>query len=339
MTRTLYLHIGSHRTATTSIQSFLHRNFDALVENGCLLPFRKPRHVGLINDIFDGNRKVPEVAKDLKKRADNKAPAAEISRIILSDEDVSMRHDVSRLGAFREHFDVKVVYSLRRQDLWLESWYFQNVKWQWNPSLSHCTFDEFLARREEFHWIHYDRYVRHLEDVFGAENILLNVFEKSQMPEGPVATFCRMTANEALIGAAPEPHVNSSMSATMVEFARHLPMDELAPPQRHSLRRSLEAVDRDVLGHTGKQSERLMPLDLRQAILAEYEAGNRALAARYFDREDLFLEPLPAPDMPLAQLTIPQDSAEMLAQFVAPLVRQMAMDGFFSTPKPTAKNK
>lgn len=44
MTRTLHLHIGSHRTATTSIQSFLRHNLKALIEHGCLLPFRKPRH-------------------------------------------------------------------------------------------------------------------------------------------------------------------------------------------------------------------------------------------------------------------------------------------------------
>ncbi len=330
MARTLYLHIGSHRTATTSIQSFLLRNFEALIAQGCLLPFRKPRHFEMINAIFAGERKIDKVAEQLHERADSKAPEAEITRLILSDEDISMRRDISVLGEFRNHFDVKVVYSLRRQDLWLESWYFQNIKWQWNPSLSHCTFQEFLDRRDEFHWIHYDRYVRHLEEVFGAENIILNVFEKGQMPDGPVAAFCRATGNEALIGATPEPHVNFSMSAAMVEFARHLPMDELAPPQRELLRRALEAVDRDILGHAGKQSERLMPLDLRQAILSEYEAGNSALAARHFNRDALFLDPLPEADAPLAQLVIPQNSQDLIAQFVAPLLRQMAADGLIS---------
>lgn len=333
MTRTLYLHIGSHRTATTSIQRFLLRNFDALVAMGCLLPFRKPRHFEMINAIFDGNRTIDRAAAQLNERADSKAPEHEITRLVVSDEDICMRPDISVLGGFREHFDVKVIYALRRQDLWLESWYFQNIKWQWNPSLSHITFDEFLARREEFHWIHYDRYVRHLEEVFGRENVILNVFEKKQMPDGPVAAFCRHVGLESLIGASPAPHVNSSMSAAMVEFARHLPMDEFAPPQRDILRRALEQVDRDVLGHTGKQSERLMPPDLRQAILSEYEPGNRALAERYFDREALFLEPLPAANAPLAQLAIPPNSADLMAQFVAPLLRQMVKDGMISQPQ------
>lgn len=333
MTRTLYLHIGSHRTATTSIQRFLLNNFDTLIQHGCLLPFRKPRHFEMINTIFAGGRSVEQAAAQLNDRADSKADIAEIDRMILSDEDICMRSDVSVLGQFRDHFDVKVIFSLRRQDLWLESWYFQNIKWQWNPSLSHCTFDEFLARRSEFHWVHYDNYVRHLEEVFGAENILLNVFEKEQMPDGPIATVCQMTGLEALIGTGQQPHVNSSMSASMVEFTRHLPMDEFDPAKRDLLRHALETVDRTVHGHTGKQSERLMPPDLRQAILSEYEAGNRALSARYFNREALFLQPLPAADAPLAHLALPQDAAGVIEQFVAPLLRQLVEDGALSSPK------
>lgn len=336
MTRTLYLHIGCHRTATTSIQRFLLQNFDALIAQGCLLPFRKPRHFEMINAVIGGSRSIDQAAAQLNDRANSKEPAARISRIIVSDEDICMRPDISILGKFREHFDVKVIYALRRQDLWLESWYFQNIKWQWNPGLSHCTFSEFLDRREEFHWIHYDRYVRHLEEVFGAENVILNIFEKEQMPKGPVAAFCEATGLEEVIEASPAPHVNSSMSAAMVEFARHLPMDEFKPPQRDLLRRALEAVDKKVLGHTGKQSERLMPRDLREAILSEYEAGNQALADRYFDREALFLEPLPEADAPLAKLEIPGDSPALIERFVAPLLRQMVADGMISAPQPAA---
>lgn len=325
MPRTLYLHIGAHRTATKSIQRFLLRNFDALVENGCLLPFRQPRHLGMVNKLLNGSWDVAATAADLNRRADGKK--TEITRLIVTDEDICMRRDLGVLARLRDHFDVQVVYSLRRQDLWLESWYFQNIKWQWNPELAHITFEEFLARREEFHWIHYDRYVRHLEDLFGRENILLSVFEREQMPDGPVQAFCRQTGLDGLIGAAPPPHVNSSMSAAMVEFTRHLPLDELPAPQRGELRQALETVDRTCLGHTDKQSERLLAPERRRAILAEYAPGNAELAARHFDREALFLAPLPPDDTPLAQLEIPGDTAVLIEQFVAPLLRQLVLNG------------
>lgn len=325
MTRTLYLHIGAHRTATTSIQRFLVRQFDALVAAGCLLPLRKPRHFEMMNAIFDGSRKVDDVAADLNRRADKKP--VPITKLIVTDEDISMRRDLSRLARFRDHFDVKVIYSMRRQDLWLESWYFQNIKWQWNPSLSHITFDQFLARRAEFHWIHYARYVRHLEDVFGPENLLLSVFEPAQMPSGPVQHFCRQLGLDPLIGGAPGPHINASMSAAMVEFTRHLPMHEFTPPQRERLRRALEAVDRRSLGHSGKQSERLLPPDLRAALLAEYEMGNTALARRHFGRDHLFEAPCPDKETTLAQMKIPSSNTDLMAQFVAPLLRELVVGG------------
>lgn len=334
--RTLYLHIGSHRTATKSTQQFLLRNFERLIENGYFLPFRKPRHIQLMNSLLSGNRTVADAAADIHKRADSKPH--EINNVILSDEDICMRRDLSILGEFRQHFDsVKIMFTLRRQDIWLESWYFQNVKWQWNESLSHCTFDEFLNRREEFHWIHYHRYVTHLEEVFGAENVLLNVFEKNQMPDGPVAAFCRKVGIPAMDETPANPHVNSSMSASMVEFMRHLPLDEFKPPQRELVRRALEGVDRTAFGHDQKHSERLMPPDLRRAILAEYAEGNQALARRYFDRDALFLEPLPDDDAPLAELTIPEDSKTLINTYIAPLLRHMVNEGMISAPAPAAE--
>ena len=325
MKRTLYLHIGSHRTATTSIQKFLLDNFDALLGQGCLLPYRKGRHNALMSKIFGGRRDIDEVCADFNKIADNKD--TDIQRLFVSDEDISMRRDLTPLKGFTDHFEVKIIFSVRRQDLWLESWYFQNIKWQWNPELCHLTFDEFLHKREQFHWIHYNAYVAHLEEVFGRENILLSVFEKEQQPNGPVHAFCDLTGLDELAKTKSKPHVNSSMSAPMVEFMRHLPLDEFEPPVREQFRRALDAVDQHTLGHKGKQSERLLPFDQRQRILDEYAEGNTALAQRYFGRETLFLQPLFDKDMPLAQLEIPTDPDELSKKFFAPLLRELVEKG------------
>lgn len=320
MRRTLYLHIGSHRTATTSIQHFMHSNFQALLKRGYFYPYKVARHIKLMNALFSGKQTIDEAAADLTARADG---WGDINAIVLSDEDISVRPDPGLLAAFRDHFDVKVVFSMRRQDLWLESWYFQNIKWQWNPLLSHCTFEDFLTHREEFHWIHYERYVARLEDLFGAENVLLSVFEKQQMPDGPVMEFCRQIGLDDTAGFSDAPHINSSMSAEMVEFIRHLPLHSFQPPERDLLRVALEEVDRDHLKNTGKQSERMMPHDLRRTVLQIYEDGNQTLAARRFGRPALFLDPLPDPDTALAQVTLPTDPAEVLNRFVGPLLSQL----------------
>ena len=328
MARTLYLHIGAHRTATSSIQEFLQANFDALLGQGVFHPYGVARHNDLMKKIFSGARKVEDIARTLDSRATQRNPA--IDRITLSDEDISMREDLTALAAFREHFDVKILFSLRRQDLWLESWYRQNVKWQWDPLLAHCSFNDFMARRETFHWIDYDAFLKKLEALFGRENILLSVFEKSQMPGGPVAEFCRRIGIEDRSGFTDPPHANASVSGEVTEFMRHLPLDLLDTPTRVAVQRELLRLDQDFLEHSDARSDLLLDRPAREAVMQRYAAGNRAVAQRYFDREELFLEDLPPADAPLARLRLPEDSGTLIEQYVGPLLLLLAEAGALS---------
>lgn len=330
--RTLYIHIGNHRTGTTSIQRFLYGNAGKLLENGYLYPLGVRRHDKLVRGLFSKRTRVGEVIahghkiKGISSELNAEADEAghRISSIVLSDEDICMSKDFRLLRQFREHFDVRIVFSLRRQDTWLESWYLQNIKWQWNADLSHCTFDDFLARVEDFHWLHYDTFVADLQEQFGAENVLINVFEKDQMPDGPVVDFCRLIGLNDLTGFSKPPHVNHSMSAEMTEFTRHLPLELLSNAEKYFLVDTLKRVDLKVLGNTGKQSERLMAPELRQRIIEKYSDGNRALARRYFERDALFPEPLPDQNTPLADLRIPEGSAEIIERIVSPLVLELS---------------
>lgn len=318
---TLFLHIGTHRSATTSIQAFMLANWETLLSRGIFHPMRVGRHFALFNAIFAGRRTVKEVALDLQQRA-GKHPV-EINSIVLSDEDVCMRRDLSVLGAFRNHFDVKVIFSLRRQDLWLESWYLQNIKWQWNKSLSHLSLSEFLARADEFHWAHYDRLLTHVEQVFGRENVLPYVFEKAQMPGGPVAAFCDQIGLRDLTGLKPAPHVNSSHSPAIAEFVRCLPLDEAPDKFRARLEMAVKSVDQQLAGPAAGHSSLLIDHHTRMAIMAEHATGNRNVARRYFGRDDLFLEPFPDRDAPLAQMILPSDSESLMRDFVAPMIRDL----------------
>lgn len=321
MKRTLILHIGAHRTATSALQDYLHKNFSKLHEKGFFYPFRVRRHIKLVNELFKGSRTPAEVAQDLSARADKRHK--NIRTIILSDEDICLRRDLSVLAQFREWFDVKVVFTLRRQDSWLESWFFQNIKWQWNAKLSHCTFDEFMAMREDFHWIHYDRYLRHLEALFGQENIILNVHEKTQMPGGPIEHFCDSIGLTDRSGFTQPAHINESYSPAISEFMRCLPLDEAPADYRNALTKACAQIDRELLGGGKKQSERLMPPRQRSALMAEYAEGNRAVAQRYFGRKELFLEPLPSAREPLAKMALPDDSYALMRDMVAPLLQAM----------------
>jgi hypothetical protein len=329
---TLYLHIGNHRTATSSIQAFMLANWETLLARGVFHPMRIGRHFAIFNAIFSGKRTVKEVSQDLLARA-AKHPFA-LQSIVLSDEDVCMRTDLSQLAEFRKFFDVKVVFALRRQDLWLESWFLQNIKWQWNKSMAHLTLDQFLARSEDFHWAYYDRLLSHCDQVFGQENVLPYVFEKAQMPGGPVTAFCNRIGITDMAGMTPAPHVNSSYSPSIAEFVRMLPLDEAPDKYRARLEQAVKQVDAGLTHPPGDHSTLLMDHATRTAIMDRHTTGNTNVARRYFGRDQLFLEPMPAPDAPLAQMVLPADTAILMRDYVAPMIRGLIKQFIDQPTKP-----
>ena len=58
-------------------------------------------------------------------------------------------------------------------------------------------------------------------------------------------------------------------------------------------------------------------------IMEAHAEGNAAVARRYFGRDQLFLEPMPSPDEPLAQMVLPTDSTVLMRDYVAPMIQSL----------------
>jgi hypothetical protein len=331
MRRTLYLHIGVHRTATTSIQRFLRVNTQALALRGILNPDGLSRHHALAGRILRGEAKAVASELTAQAEASEAATGRPVRAIVLSDEDICTRTDMARMARLSDHFEVRVILVIRRQDLWLESWYRQNVKWQWNPDLAHLTFAEFLVRRRSFFWIDYDATVARLERLFGAAAVEVMVFETAWMPEGPVAAFAR--ALGGLEGLAAGQHANASFSALTTEFMRQLPLDEFPERRRKLVEEACATVDWHVRRRYGAQSVLHMDAATRAMVMAEHGSGNAALAQRRFGRAALFSDPLPPPDAALAPDALPEDTAALMQVFVAPLLRRLVATGAVAQPR------
>ncbi|MCJ8138310.1 hypothetical protein [Falsirhodobacter halotolerans] len=325
--RELYLHIGVHRTATTAIQAIMKKNWTLLRDAGILYPLGVQRHIGVFNNIFSGRTTARKVALDLVKRADSQT--VPIHALVMSDEAVSTRQDLSPLAGFAEHFHVKVIFAMRRQDLWLESWWAQNVKGQWDPKFCHMSWPDFLARRKDFHWIDYAGYIARIEEVFGAGSVVPYVFERRQMPDGPIAAFCRQFGFDGWNALEPAGGENISLCPDMSEFVRHLPFIDAPMGLRLKLIEFAEAVNKDI--RRGQTSNLLIPHDLRADIMAEYGPGNQAIARRFFGRDDLFLDPLPATSEAVAVPSLPADPAVLMEKMVAPYMRELVRH--FAQPK------
>ncbi|ESW60235.1 MAG: hypothetical protein Q27BPR15_13020 [Rhodobacter sp. CACIA14H1] len=319
--RRLFLHAGVHRTATTSIQTFLRQNRDPLAAQGYLNPNWAGRNLTLMNRLFARQLAPRDLADTLHAMAD--AGPAPVHSIILSDEDICTRRLLGPLAALGRQFDITVLLSLRRQDLWLESWHQQNVKWQWDPKLAHLPFSEFLTRRASFHWVQYDRLIDRFADAFGAANLRVRVFEANAMPEGPVPAFCADIGLPDMSGFTLPDGQNASLAPVCSEFLRNLPLDRIRPELRALLERAMFDVNRRLLAGRPRPPSLLMDHDTRRRILAEYAKGNARVAQRLFGRDTLFSDPLPPPDAPLADPSLPPDSPTLMADFVAPLIEAL----------------
>ncbi len=322
--KTLYIHIGVHRTATSSIQEFMGKNRANLLKRGYLYPFGVRRHFKLMQHMFSNDSDIDQIAANLLLRSNNKSNP--VHSVVISDEDICMRRDLSKLETLRKYFNVKIIFCLRRQDLWLESWYLQNIKWQWNPKLSHLSFDQFRATQEDYFWIDYDNYLKNLEQIFGQENIQVYTFERSQMPQGPVAAFTDQIKLGNLDGLGALPNKNYSLAPITSEFMRRLPLDTATPRHRSNFESAFEKLDahlRENHPSSGSRSKLLLTPEQRKIITKEFAKGNKAVAKRYFNRKKLFLDPLPNADAELANPQLPADSNILIETMVAPLLEEL----------------
>ena len=324
--RKLYVHIGNHRTGTTSIQQFMYAHREALWDRGILYPNATRRHLALMDGVFEkGN--AAAIADDLERKADHRRAHT----VVLSEEDVCKRTDLSALAALGARFEVRPIFFMRRQDLWLESWFSQNVKWQWDPELSHMPWDVFLAGRARFHWIDYDRTARRLEETFGADRVELAVFDRELMPEGPVAAFARIVGIEDARALGKLPSLNYGYSPMMSEVMRRLPLDQAPPQLRGRINGACERADRAWQAEHGKLPKLMMDPATRREVTAGYQAGNAALARRRFGRGALFADPLPADDAPFAAPALPEDADALMDEVMAPILGDLIRR---LTPKP-----
>lgn len=318
----LYLHIGVHRTGTTSIQAYLHSNQQCFLDEGVLIAFGQGRPFQQAELIRKRSTTSEAVGRKILTQLGHGDSAAR--KVVFSEEDICQSTDPELFAGLSTHFKVKVVIFLRRQDQWLESWFQQNIKAQWNPELSHISFAEFLRLAQEgrFHWINYQSLATNWSRVFGRENILLRVMERSQMPNGPVHEFLCLIGCEDLYSRKLDSHKNASFSPRVSELLRHLPLHSLKQKQVKSF---VLAAGAQVSRGMDDRGMSILSPQQRREILDRYADVNRWVATEYFGRDHLFDDMLSAPHVAWPELTS-DESITLLNDVAGPMMLQMARE-------------
>lgn len=176
--RTLFMHVGLHKTGTTVIQKFLHDNAEELENNGVYFP-----RIGLLSSAGCSyghhdlawslkNDTAEDMWGELRREVRNHSAA-----VVSSEEFEFVRnskfYDVVK-SLFHGWTIVPVCY-LRRQDELLQSEYNQYIK-DSRGVLDIGAFSKILANR-----LDYRIYLEILEESFGKNNIKLRIYDKNHL--------------------------------------------------------------------------------------------------------------------------------------------------------------
>jgi hypothetical protein len=192
--RKLILHMGSHKTGTTSIQSALYHCKDKLKEQG----------ISLFNFELDGTERengnaLPWIGFDRDGKIEGSVHprlAEELGRmpgdVIFSAEHLSWIVDPEIIQSFHrnltKYFDViQLVTYLRRQDRQAISHYQQGSKPGGQPAFRY--YDGSARALPEYRsyfqrYLNYDDKMARWADVFGDENVDIRVFERDRLFKG-----------------------------------------------------------------------------------------------------------------------------------------------------------
>ncbi|RPI73225.1 MAG: hypothetical protein EHM38_00770, partial [Geobacteraceae bacterium] len=199
--KTIYLHIGQTKTATTSLQAFFHQNRTWLLQHDIYYPECpeshpvKSKHRFLMESLARAAFPIPKVLTGWAYIKD-KITAAPQKRILISEEvfwhlfEQRPSEKIEAVQWIKKQFrgyEVKVVCYLRRQDKWIESWYNQVVKTDVNYR-SRLTYEEFIELYRNCGQLDYLHALAPWEKVLGKDNMIVRPFEKKWLLDGDIIT-------------------------------------------------------------------------------------------------------------------------------------------------------
>lgn len=278
----LYIHIGTHKAGSTTIQHTLQKESGRLSEEGI---YYFGRFFGLSRIMREMMEYDEELVNNFKKEveqelAQDKSTATHT--YVISNEKFSGHKLLAYKNAptiaktlyevFEPYdFEIKIVVYLRRQDKYLESMYAQKIK-----SLDSYTFAEFLATIEDINAYHWDTFLEVFANVFGKENMIVRSFDRKYLPKNNslIQGFGEIIGSEYFKNYPEVTIENRGYSRDVLEVAR-LANKHLERDQKKILREILIEVNLPPDGYSFFSDEE------RKKLLANYKVSNLRVAQEY----------------------------------------------------------
>lgn len=273
--KTVFLHIGLHKTGTSSIQKFLSKNHSLLLDNSIEYLLPKPWPIPFTKEpVIDVNVKGFE---DIGNSSANK--------IVISHENYSWIFEEEKariiVQEILKHADqLKVILYLRRQDSLAISQKQEGTKWIDNSvAYGH----ELSALPKELNYFSknylnfYDK-AKLWAKTAGKSNLIIRILDKEKLVGGDVVKdFCHLIGADSIKGFEDVGRVNESIPRKKQLFL-HLtrPFFPENTPEKHQL------VD-FVLNLNSDDSQKLLPSKIdAKAFYQKFSVSNAQLKNEFF---------------------------------------------------------
>ncbi len=263
--KTLFLHVGLHKTGTTSIQKNLMDHEQALRLEGYCQPDRLGRPA-------PGHHRVARLLIDKGPTVfvDHLIEAADLDNIIVSSESfttlIQLRQfwTAELVDLINKHFDVVPILMLRRQDYMMESVFSQKAKHEHKVS-RHAV--------PNYHY-NYLKVVEVLEVSFGRDNLQIVIYRDDKRSD-TWKTFCGFLNIDL---AAFPPHKSTANQS--LHRRKNLALSQIELGNRGMGVATLNAMARsDAIRDDGIKF--LFSPTMREDILRKHSESNRVICDRY----------------------------------------------------------
>ncbi len=311
--KTVYLHIGLHKTGSTAIQialDSLHKK-GILQENGFDLLWED---LYLLFNACRYESPTSPALQTLEQKIHDFVQASPLPNVIVSCEGFSVCHEhhIKALGKALAEHDVKVLCYIRRQDHMLESCWAENIK----------NFSGYIA--PTYNWKqHWETMFSQYAQCFGKHNILLRVYSRDLLYlQDAASDFLQWINLEKLTDLIEYENINPSLSASNVRirlsFMRQNMLSKEEKGKRvKKLKEEIKSykdgapwgvvhsfdtaraginVDYDFIDNINellslevtpkKNTHAYMQPDHREQYLAQFKEENAAIAREYMDKDD-----------------------------------------------------
>jgi len=284
--KTLFVHIGVHKTGSTAIQKFLYQNREKLLnEYNLYYPELKDdtfffQHNALVKIANEGKMEdFLNILNEYSGKAEN---------VLISSETFS-DHAKGLVGLkeAKKIFDrIKIIVYFRRQDTWLESFYKQSVqeyRFRITGTFHEWMYD-FLNGNIDWYPIDWYKFIQPWDAAFGTENIIIRPYEKSQYVGGTIQSdFCSIfdIPFQDLQETKAEIH-NISLGLEATDFLR------LTNKMRGFL--ELRELAKEVFAVSGQPSSGVyLGHKERKRLISRFRVSNNHVAKKYLKNQHAVL--------------------------------------------------